>query len=268
LARKYGYTPIYGDTDSVFLKGPTSKEQLDAFSQACKEKLGVPAKYERTFIKLLLISAKNYVGIYIDKDGNRKPMVKGLVGKKSNTALWARKTFDEVLRRWFNDEKDIMLSAVVDAVDALKNGNVSEADLLISTKCGQDPFKGYKLPSQRNLPQKILGMKYNKNEGEAVQYYLADSDKSEYDGAGFTEIRENISIQRYLERLETTVLRILDTAGFPVEDVYDALELKIPPKAELRDKLWGKPKKQDEEEAEEEEQEDEEEEDEEENGNE
>jgi DNA polymerase elongation subunit (family B) len=267
---QHGYTPRYGDTDSVFLEGPTSREQLRAFEQACKEKLGVPAKYERTFTKLLLVSAKNYIGEHFDEKTGKKlpPMIKGLVGKKSSTAKWARKTFDQVVKQWLDDRKNGMFVAVTDAVYSLKNDrekkNVLKEDLLISTRCGQDPFKGYKGNSQRNLPQKILGMKHNKKEGEAVEYYLADNDRSEFDGAAFTEIFENLSIEKYLERLETAVLRVLHAAGFTVEDIYDALELKVPPRGELRDKLWGKPKKADDEEddddeADEEDQDDEEE---------
>ncbi len=257
--KEFGYNVVYGDTDSCFLLGATP-ETRKAFEERVEQELKIPARYERTFTRLLLVMKKNYMGDYIDKNGKKGFMVKGLIGKKSGTAQWAKKIFDQVKEYWRNDEKDMMLAAVAEGVAALKKkaGQVPKDDLIINTKCGKDPHTGYNGKAQQHLPQKILGIKYNKREGESVSYYLADAIDSEYD-ASFTEIFDNISIRKYQERLGTAVIKVLHAAGFAVEDIYETLELKMPPPAALRDALWGgKPQREEEQEEEEEEIEEEE----------
>jgi DNA polymerase elongation subunit (family B) len=66
---------IYGDTDSIFVSGIDDvREQnyqlaaRDAFTSACKEKLGVDVDHQNTFVRSILISKKRLK--------NRKSLIK------------------------------------------------------------------------------------------------------------------------------------------------------------------------------------------------
>ena len=248
-SKEFKFEVLYGDTDSVFLLNcPPNK--IKAFEELCVKQLKIPARYEKTFTHLLLVSAKNYMGQYVDKKGKHGFMIKGLVGKKSGWPAWTKQVFDKVKDCWVNDDKDMILGVIRDSVEDLTDKRILKRmkdDMLVTVKLGQDPFNGYKDKAQRNLPQRILGQKYKKKKGESVSFYLAHPENSEFNGAPFTEKFERLDARKYIDRLETTVLRILHAMGFDIHDIYDALARAPPPPGELREKLWGKKKKAEEE---------------------
>jgi DNA polymerase I len=88
-----GVRVLYGDTDSVFLYQPT-KEQISSLLAWGNENIGIELGTDYEFRYVVFSDRKkNYFGI--TKSGNI--IVKGLMGKKSNTPQIIRKNFSKVL---------------------------------------------------------------------------------------------------------------------------------------------------------------------------
>lgn len=135
LREKYGFTPVYGDTDSLFVKGDGINR--DAISSAVNESVAYASsvmgiskpmkiKHEKTYMSFLIIPGvkKRYAGYIIYKDG--KPLkepkyeVKGFDEKRSDSALVTvevqHKVFDMVLR---DEPRSTVLETVIDQVRAV-----------------------------------------------------------------------------------------------------------------------------------------------------
>jgi DNA polymerase elongation subunit (family B)/DNA replicative helicase MCM subunit Mcm2 (Cdc46/Mcm family) len=240
---QFGFDVVYGDTDSIFALSVPAERRKE-FEDFCEKKLGIPARFEKHFFRMLLLRPKNYMGDYVDKKGKRGFLVKGLVGKKSDTAPWARKIFEQVRDHWKDNDLDLMIPAVRQGVEDLQYGKVEKEDLLITKKLGQDPHTGYrKSPGRDKLAQVVYGVADDKHKDDSIQHYLSDETRND---KGHTHTRkfEEISIDAYKKRLETAVLKILFATGFEIADIYRALELKVPTDKELNRKLYGDKKKE------------------------
>jgi DNA polymerase I len=88
-----GIEVLYGDTDSLFLKKPTTEQIQEVIKQA-KIDHGVDLEIDKTYRYCVLSNRKkNYLGV--TKDG--KVDVKGLTGKKSHTPGFIKKLFFELI---------------------------------------------------------------------------------------------------------------------------------------------------------------------------
>jgi len=88
-----GIKVLYGDTDSLFLKNPTSTQIQNVIVQAKKDH-NVELEVDKEYRYVLLSERKkNYLGV--SKSG--KVDVKGLTGKKSHTPAFIKKFFYELI---------------------------------------------------------------------------------------------------------------------------------------------------------------------------
>jgi DNA polymerase I len=91
-AKKLGIDVLYGDTDSVFLKAPSSW-QIEALKTWSEKNLKLDLDLEKTYRFVVLSSRKkNYLGIYPDG----RVDVKGLTGKKRHIPELIEKPFNEI----------------------------------------------------------------------------------------------------------------------------------------------------------------------------
>src|SRR5438309_195144 len=91
--KSIGIQVLYGDTDSLFLKGPTN-EQVQTVVNWAKEEFGVDLDLDKEYRYVVFSTRKkNYLGV--QNDG--KVDVKGLTGKKSHTPPFIRNLFYEIL---------------------------------------------------------------------------------------------------------------------------------------------------------------------------
>jgi len=91
--KKSGIDVLYGDTDSLFVKKPTSKQIEDIITKA-KMDHNVELEIEKEYRYVVLSGRKkNYLGV----TKNGKVDVKGLTGKKSHTPPFIKTLFYELL---------------------------------------------------------------------------------------------------------------------------------------------------------------------------
>jgi DNA polymerase elongation subunit (family B) len=134
LAEKQGLTPLYGDTDSLFLDNP-SREQVDRLIRTVKETLNLDLAVDKIYSVCVLPRAmKAYFGI--GKDGT--PDVKGLTAIKSNSPLFIQNVFMDCVKElvdvknWtqFEAAKSNIREVVKKAIGSLESGKVPLKDLV------------------------------------------------------------------------------------------------------------------------------------------
>ncbi|MHA1792115.1 MAG: DNA-directed DNA polymerase I [Promethearchaeota archaeon] len=90
-SEELGIVVLYGDSDSVFLINP-GKEKIQALSNWSEKTLKLELEVDKSYRFLALSRRKkNYLGVYTGGGVD----IKGLVGKKSNTAMFIREAFFE-----------------------------------------------------------------------------------------------------------------------------------------------------------------------------
>jgi len=94
-ARELGIDVIYGDTDSIFLRGP-SQEQIRILEKWSEKELGMELEVDK-FYRYSVFSSrkKNYLGIFPDGSVD----VKGMTGKKRHIPVFIKKAFDQLEER-------------------------------------------------------------------------------------------------------------------------------------------------------------------------
>jgi len=226
---KFRWDVIYGDTDSIFVNNSNSigQDDIEFFEDTCKSQLNVDMELDKVYDKLLITGSKNYVGITRD---DKKLIVKGLAGKKSDRCLWVRNAFKQMLEDYKNDVNPCV--KLREEISKLENNKleVAENQLIISKSLNKNVDE-YKV----NVIQKLIGIDKNLQNGDTVRYYLSET------GHKYTYDCSKISKREYRKQLINTVKPVLSVLRY---DVDRELELgamisirNIPPK---RDRIMDR----------------------------
>jgi len=91
-AQELGIHVIYGDTDSIFLRGP-SQDQIKVLEDWSEKELGMELDVDKSYRYSVFSSRKkNYLGILPDGSVD----VKGMTGKKRHIPVFIKKAFDQM----------------------------------------------------------------------------------------------------------------------------------------------------------------------------
>ena len=83
----YGFTIIYGDTDSIFVTNLRNQNDINKFLAECSIALeDVEIEVSKLYKKTLITKKKHYIGI--PTDPSQSPDIKGFEGIKSDRPLW------------------------------------------------------------------------------------------------------------------------------------------------------------------------------------
>jgi len=215
-SRGLGMNPIYGDTDSLFMKQP-EQEQLDKLMKFTTEKYNIDLEVDKIYRYVVFSTRKkNYFGV--KKDG--KIDIKGLTGKKSHTPQFLKNLFNDMMDelKKVNVESDFDLakkniSTQIETV--VKNfDEIPLPDLAFKTKLGKDPseYKGksqhIKVGKQMDKPmEKGMVLKYIKtwNEPHVMPLGVAQ--------------RKDVDKEKYMETIQSVVEQVIE----PMNISFDAL---------------------------------------------
>lgn len=140
-----GLEPFYGDTDSVFVSGDAALfervvESLNASWPATLKQMGctesrIKLEFEKSFRKLILISAKRYAARFLTYKGKPAPHdmkaeVKGLEYKRGDALRMAREMQAEAIGMLLRD--DTATAAEMQAMVARWRSRVLEGDLSVA----------------------------------------------------------------------------------------------------------------------------------------
>jgi len=143
----HGVRVIYGDTDSIFLVN-ASDEFLETLFKWVKEELSLEMGIDYKGEWMLIHAKKNYL---IDNEGT--VVVRGMTGKKSNTPMFVRNCFSDVIsimKEGYTDTdkmKDSISKKVDEYVIKLYDKEFNPLDLKKTVKLGDDLFR-YKVKGQ------------------------------------------------------------------------------------------------------------------------
>ncbi len=162
-ARELDLVILYGDTDSVFLWDPP-RERMEELTRYIKEKFDLDLEVDKEF-RLALFSGlkKNYIGI--TREG--QVVIKGMVGKKSNTPEFIKKEFQKAVSTLSNVKEpgdvvtliDAMREHLLDIYKRLKKRAYTLDELAIRVMLSKDP-KDYKKNTPQHVKAALLLRKY------------------------------------------------------------------------------------------------------------
>jgi DNA polymerase I len=249
--RELGIEVIYSDTDSIFLKDPSSTS-VEEMSSWARNTLGVDLEVDKEYRYVVFSELKkNYLGVKPDGTVD----VKGLTGKKSHTPPFIRNAFYDILailgkvgtQKDFESAKDSIKKVVVQSAHDLESHKIPLEDLSFNvminkslltygkkdgkTMDGRDTYKG--LP-QHIKAAKMLEGKRELKAGDVISYVKIKTG----DGVKPVELAkpEEIDTEKYLETMESTFEQILSALNFDFKSV-----LGKPRQQSLDELFWSRP---------------------------
>ena len=211
--KSIGIQVLYGDTDSLFLKGPT-REQVQTVVDWAKEEFGVDLDLDKEYRYVVFSTRKkNYLGV--QKDG--KVDVKGLTGKKSHTPPFIRNLFYEILEilskvktgEEFVESKQKISEMISQYAKKLKAKQIALPDLAFNVMISKAPSEYVKTIPQHIRAAKLLEKTREIKKGDIISYVKIINKP----GVKPVEMArsDEIDSAKYMEFMESTFDQILSS---------------------------------------------------------
>jgi DNA polymerase I len=228
--KELGIQVIYGDTDSLFLKGP-SKAQIESVASWAKEELGVDLDLDKVYRYVAFSERKkNYLGVY--EDGSVD--VKGLTGKKSHTPPFIRNAFYavvDILSRVttetdFEVAREQIKKIIKDNASKLKAREIPLTELAFNVMVGKSPSE-YKKTIPQHIRAAEMLEKSGRREvkaGDIISFVKTTTPPS----VKPVELAKSdeVDTQKYLEYMESTFDQILSALGYEFDVILGASKLE------------------------------------------
>ncbi|HEU4822272.1 MAG TPA: type B DNA-directed DNA polymerase, partial [Nitrososphaeraceae archaeon] len=263
--KEIGIDVIYGDTDSLFLRNPSSTS-VDQISFWARSNLGVDLEIDKQYRYIVFSELKkNYLGVLSDGTVD----VKGLTGKKSHTPPFIRRAFNSILtilskvnsKEDFESAKEKIKNIIQENAKNLELGRISQEDLSFNVMVNKSPKKyGKRIPEDvsdtgnkgsldgkamdvavnfKGLPQHIKAAKLLTDIGREVKAgdiisYVKTKTTEGVKPVGLAK-SEEIDIEKYLETMEATFDQVLSSLGFNFKSL-----LGKPRQSNLDELFWSR----------------------------
>ena len=259
--KEIGIDVIYGDTDSLFLKGP-SPTKVDEITRWARAKHGVDLEIDKTYRYVVFSELKkNYLGVLSDGTVD----VKGLTGKKSHTPPFIRNAFSHMLdilskvnsENDFESAREKIKSILQENAKNLVSRRIPVQDLSFNVMINKSPDKyGKKIaPStvksgsidgtdnigkdfHKGLPQHIKAARFLVAKGREIKAggIISYVKTSTAEGVKPVELAkpEEIDTDKYLETMEVTFDQILASLNFNFKSLVGQ-----PRQSNLDELFWG-----------------------------
>ena len=222
--KSVGIQVLYGDTDSLFLKGPT-KDQIQTVIDWAKNEFGVELDLDKEYRYVVLSTRKkNYLGVL--KDG--KVDVKGLTGKKSHTPLFIKNLFYEILEilskvqtaEEFAKSKEKISNMISQYAKKLKAKEIPLADLTFNVMISKAPSEYVKTIPQHIRAAKLLEQVREIKKGDIISYVKIINKP----GVKPVEMArpDEIDSEKYMEFMESTFDQILSSMDLDFKTLVGA----------------------------------------------
>lgn len=231
-----GIEVLYGDTDSLFIKDPTS-QQIETVIEQAKKDHGVDLEVDKQYRYVVLSDRKkNYLGV--TKSG--KVDVKGLTGKKSHTPGFIKKLFYELLDVLaqvqtvddFEKAKAQISGKIAECAKRVQEKQIPLEDLAYHVMLSKALSEYTKTIPQHVRAAKMLESTREIKKGDIISYIKTQgkSGVKPIDLAKQTEIDP----KKYLEFMESTLDQI--TSSMDLD--FDVI-LGKPKQTGLDEFFWG-----------------------------
>jgi DNA polymerase I len=222
--KSVGIQVLYGDTDSLFLKGPT-RDQVQSVVNWAKTEFGVDLDLDKEYRYVVFSTRKkNYLGV--QKDG--KVDVKGLTGKKSHTPPFIRNLFYEILgilsevktEEEFSQSKQKIGDMISQYAKKLKAKQIPLQDLAFNVMISKAPSEYVKTIPQHIRAAKLLEQTREIKKGDIISYVKILNKP----GVKPVEMArpDEIDSAKYMEFMESTFDQILSSMDLDFNSLIGA----------------------------------------------
>lgn len=228
-ARTLNIEVLYGDTDSLFLKNPSS-EQVNIMADWSKKTMGMELEVEKWYRYAVFSSRKkNYLGIL--KGGGVD--VKGMTGKKRHIPVYIKKAFYALEDRLeqvqspaeFEEAKKEIKQIIRDRYLRLKQrrwGDTPE-ELAFHVVLGKPPSAYTKTTPQHVKAALMLEkLGYKMTAGDLITYVKVMKGVKPVQLASNSEV----DVEKYVAYLHSTFDQILDALGLDFEEIIGLTKLE------------------------------------------
>ncbi|MFM7861841.1 MAG: DNA-directed DNA polymerase I [Candidatus Nitrosotenuis sp.] len=205
-----GIEVLYGDTDSLFVKNPTT-EQIHQVIADTKIEQGVDLEIDKEYRYVVLSGRKkNYLGV----TGEGKVDVKGLTGKKSHTPPFIRNLFFEVIdtlskvqtAQDFEAAKKEIKEKISSCAIRVKERKIPIPELAFNVMISKAPSEYDKTIPQHIRAAKLLEQQREIKRGDIISYVKILNKP----GVKPVEMArpDEIDSEKYMEFMESTLDQI------------------------------------------------------------
>ena len=181
MCKEHNITVLYGDTDSLFLKDPTT-EQIRRVIDTAKRIHSVDLEVDKEYRYCVLSNRKkNYFGV--TKSGNVD--IKGLTGKKSHTPIFIKELFIDIVSvlsevhsmEEFVSAKKKVSDKISDVVTKMREGQIPVNDMAFNMTMSKNEDEYIKMTPQHVRAARILKTKTGRpaKRGDIISYIKTSS---------------------------------------------------------------------------------------------
>jgi DNA polymerase I len=231
-----GIDVLYGDTDSLFVKNPTSKQIQEIINKA-KIEHNVELEIDKEYRYVVLSGRKkNYLGV----TKNGKVDVKGLTGKKSHTPPFIKALFYELLDVLaevksideFDRAKNKITDKILNCVRKVQAKEIPLSDLAFNVMLSKAPSDYVKTIPQHIRAAKQLESVREIKKGEIISYVKILNKP----GVKPIELarQSEIDSSKYMEFMESTLDQIISSMNLDFDTI-----LGKPKQTDLDQFFWN-----------------------------
>lgn len=238
MCKKYGIQVLYGDTDSLFLKDP-STAQIEKLIGSAKRDHGVDLEVDKEYRYCVLSNRKkNYFGV--TKAG--KVDIKGLTGKKSHTPRFIKELFVDIVSVLsevhsmdeFESARKRISRRISDVVTKMRNEKIPTMDMAFNMMMAKDEKDYIKTIPQHVRAARLLKAETNRTvkRGDIISY-IKTSTKTGVKPAELAH-RNDIDPTKYEEFLKSVLGQVTSPMGLDFDEI-----LGRPKQMGLDQFFWG-----------------------------
>ncbi|KPV63762.1 MAG: DNA polymerase 1 [Candidatus Bathyarchaeota archaeon BA2] len=230
-AQELGIDVIYGDTDSIFLRGH-SQDQIKVLEGWSEKELGMELDVDKSYRYSVFSSRKkNYLGIFPDGSVD----VKGMTGKKRHIPAFIKKAFDQMEERLgqvespgeFEEAKREIRKIIRDRYMRLKQRKWGDRpdELAFHVVLGKVPGAYTKTTPQHVRAALILkDMGYELKAGDLISFVKVMKEPR----VKPVQLASNseIDVDKYVAYLHSTFDQVLDALGLDFDEIIGLTKLE------------------------------------------
>lgn len=233
IAERGGFSIIYGDVDSVFVKKKgASREEYERLAATISTEVGLPASLDRhfKFVGFLrtrdgsVTALKKYLGLTYDGEIETR----GIEMRRADTPEFVRKfqasficavldckSLDEVRTIGVRRGTELL----VEAISAIELGTVSTEELVVTKCLRKEPNKYLVNTAQRSAALRLITSGKEVRAGDCVQYVFVDADHTNYMCRVEVDVdnRTNYDRGEYKKMILRAAKTVLSVVGAPSE---------------------------------------------------
>ncbi|MDY6777398.1 MAG: DNA polymerase domain-containing protein, partial [Candidatus Nanohaloarchaea archaeon] len=225
IAEEMGLEVVYGDTDSVFLKGEDVAVKADEFQERVNSHLPefMELELEGNFVRGLFTYTESGQGAkkkyaLLGEDGSVK--ITGFEQVRRDWSRIAKQTQEEVIRKVLENDVEGAVEAVKKTIQRLQDGEVPVEDLKIYTGMTKKPENYDTKAPHVEAAKRAIERGVEISPGDTVDYVVTAGGGSISDRAELTRFADSYDASYYIDNQVIPVsLRVLKVFGYTKEQL-------------------------------------------------